>query len=89
MPLIEYQCSVCNNIDERLEFGDEMDEEHYCSKCNGLMSRIVSLCKFKLVYNNKLDSCSWGSEGYASSQYWREYNAARGRGEDVKPAGED
>ena len=89
MPLHDYECNECGSIDERLEFGKEMDKEHYCSKCNRLMSRIVSLCKFKLVYNNKTDTCSWGNEGYASSQYWREYKKARERGEDVKPAGED
>jgi len=33
--------------------------------------------------------CSWGNEGYSSSHYWDAYRAARARGEDVKPAGED
>ena len=89
MPLFEYECMECGNVDERLEFGDEMEQEHFCSECNGLASRIVSNCKFKLVYNNRTDVCSWGSEGYASSHYWDEYKAAKERGEKVKPAGED
>jgi hypothetical protein len=89
IPLFEYRCNLCNNVDERLEFGTEMEADHYCSLCEGLASRIVSQCKFELKYNNKTDMCSWGSEGYASSHYWDEYKAARARGENVKPAGED
>jgi len=89
VPLYEYKCKVCDNIDEKLEFGSEMDQDHYCSKCGKPSDRIVSLNKFKLVYNNKTDLCSWGNEGYASSQYWKDYKAARERGEKVKPAGAD
>lgn len=89
MPIFEYRCTECDNVDERLEFGKEIDEKHYCSKCNGESKRIVSKNRFKLVYNNKTDMCSWGSEGYASSQYWRDYKAAKERGENVKPYGED
>jgi putative FmdB family regulatory protein len=89
MPLFEYRCSVCNNVDEKLEFGNEMEQEHFCSLCDGASNRIVSMGRFELKYNNKTDICSWGNEGYASSQYWNAYKAARARGEDVKPAGED
>ena len=89
MPLFEYICTSCDNIDEKLEFGDEMEQEHFCSKCNKPSKRIVSRSRFELKYNNKTDCCSWGGEGYASSQYWNAYKAARSRGEDVKPAGED
>lgn len=86
MPIMEYRCEKCDNIDERLEFGTEMDEEHYCSKCNGLASRIVSKCKFELKYNNKVDCCDWNGN---SSHYWDAYKKAREDGQDVKPSGED
>ena len=89
MPLFEYRCSVCNNVDEKLEFGKEMDQKHVCSKCNKPSEKIVSASRFELIYNNKTDMCSWGGEGYASSQYWNSYKAAKARGENVKPAGED
>jgi len=89
VPLFEYECAECGNIDERLEFGSEMEQDHYCSKCGKTSDRIVSKNHFKLIYNNKTDLCSWGYDGYASSQYWRDYKAAKARGEDVKPAGED
>jgi putative FmdB family regulatory protein len=89
MPIYEYVCSSCGNYEERLEFGSEVDREHVCPSCNKQMDRIVSQCRFKLIYNNKTDVCSWGNEGYASSQYWKAYKEAKARGEDVKPAGED
>ena len=86
MPLFEYRCNLCNNVDERLEFGTEMEADHYCSLCEGLASRIVSQCKFELKYNNKTDLCDW--EGN-SSHYWDDYKKARENGQNVKPAGED
>jgi len=90
MPIFEYRCTICNNVDERLEFGKEEEEQdHFCSKCEKPSERIVSRSKFELKYNNKTDLCSWGNEGYASSHYWDDYRAARERGEKVKPAGED
>ena len=86
IPLFEYRCNLCNNVDERLEFGTEMEADHYCSLCEGLASRIVSQCKFELKYNNKTDLCDW--EGN-SSHYWDDYKKARENGQNVKPAGED
>ncbi len=41
---------------------------------------------FELKYDNKKDMCDWNGE---TSQYWRAYNDAKARGENVKPADED
>jgi len=83
VPLFEYKCKVCNNIDEKLEFGKEMEQDHFCSKCGKPSERIVSLPKFKLEYNPKRDICDWQGN---TSMYWKDVKAARERGEDVKPA---
>lgn len=89
LPLYDYLCMKCGHNEERLEFGEEIDKEHMCPECKNVMDRTVSLCSFKLVYNNKTDSCAWGNEGYASSHYWDAYKKARAEGQDVKPYGED
>jgi putative FmdB family regulatory protein len=86
MPLYEYVCDNCGHYEERLEFGSEVDREHVCPSCKTEMNRLVSLCKFKLEYNNKTDICDWNGN---SSHYWNDYKEAKARGEDVKPAGED
>lgn len=84
MPIREYRCLECDNIDERLELDGEKSNP-LCSKCNGKTERIVSLCGFKLEYDPKKDSCSWGNEGYASSHYWDAVKKQREEGKDVKP----
>jgi hypothetical protein len=52
-----------------------------------VMNRIYTKFNYKLIYNNKTDMCSWGIDGYASSQYWKNIKEARERGEDVKSPG--
>jgi len=89
IPIFEYECKTCNKKIEKLEFGEEMEMDHFCPECKGLMKRIISETRFELKYNNKKDCCSWGKDGYASSKYWDAYKSARARGEKVKPAGED
>ncbi len=86
MPLYEYICEACEHKEERLEFGEEINREHICPQCGRKMDRIVSLCKFKLEYNNKTDLCDWQGN---TSQYWRAYKEAKSEGKDVKPYGED
>jgi len=86
VPIYEYVCGKCNEMVEKLEFGYEMDQVHSCPKCGSDMKRIVSRNHFKLVYNNKTDFCDWQGN---SSLYWKDYKAAKERGENVKPAGEE
>jgi len=33
---------------------------------------------FELKYNNRTDICSWGGDGYASSQYWNKIKGSGG-----------
>ena len=87
MPIYEYICKDCEVLDERIEFGEEIDAPHPCPECGKEMSRMIpSKMSFKLVYNNKTDICSWGHEGYESSRYWDAYKKAKAEGKDVKPA---
>jgi putative FmdB family regulatory protein len=86
IPLYEYVCDNCGHYEERLEFGSEVDREHACPSCKTEMNRLVSLCKFKLEYNNKTDICDWNGN---SSHYWDDYKKAKSEGQDVKPFGED
>jgi putative FmdB family regulatory protein len=86
IPLYDYKCE-CGFIEEKLEFGEEIEQPHPCPKCGKEMERLSpKKVSFKLKYNNKTDMCSWGNEGYDSSRYWDEYKKAKERGEDVKPA---
>jgi putative FmdB family regulatory protein len=89
MPMWDYTCEKCGNVVEVLILKRDKNLEVKCD-CGNKMKRIFpNKTSFKLVYNNKTDMCSWGYEGYASSQYWRDYKAAKERGENVKPAGAD
>ena len=90
MPLYEYSCKECDYVEEKIEFGEEIDSPHPCPKCGKEMKReFPSKMNFKLVYNNKTDVCSWGYDGYNSSQYWKDVNKARAEGKDVKPSNEN
>jgi putative FmdB family regulatory protein len=86
MPIYEYRCVDCGNVDEKLEFGSEVNKEHFCSSCGKPSDRIVSKCRFELVYNNKTDMCDWQGN---TSMYWNDYKKSKENGEKVKPAGED
>jgi len=86
MPLYEYTCEGCGYYNEKLEFGDEANQQHPCPICERELVRIVSPCTFKLEYNNKTDMCDWRGN---TSHYWDEYKKAKAEGNDVKPHGED
>lgn len=80
--IFDVQCQECDFIEEI--FKDDEQDFPICSECGGKTKRIYTSMNFKLVYNNKTDSCSWGDHGYASSQYWNNVKDARANGENVK-----
>lgn len=86
MPLIDIICWDCKIIKEdvRLKYDEQVTET--CPDCGKTMTKKVAFGSFELKYNNKTDMCDWAGE---TSQYWKAFNEARGRGEDVKPADED
>jgi hypothetical protein len=83
--LCDVVCFDCKVIKEdvRLEYQEEPTD--ICPRCSKPMTRKPAFGSFELKYNNKTDMCDWTGE---TSQYWRSFNEARSRGENVKPADE-
>ena len=82
MPIYDLYCpvSACGyEIQDRILNVDEDNGE--CPECGEGLKRFCGCKSFKLVYNNKTDICDW--EGN-TTQYYRHYNEAKERGENVK-----
>lgn len=85
--LYDYQCAKCEKVTELFVTRKESENPIYCPFCSVPMERLFPMKgSFKLVYNNKTDSCGWSCDNYESSQYWKAYKEAKERGENVKPA---
>jgi len=69
MPVYDLRCKTCNDIEERI-LGIE-DEIPKCEKCGSKRERMCNCTHFELKYNSKTDMCSWGNEGYATTQRYR------------------
>ncbi|MFA5026034.1 MAG: zinc ribbon domain-containing protein [Candidatus Shapirobacteria bacterium] len=88
MPLFDLCCTKCGEEIEDKWLGCDEDPG-VCEFCEGKLTKVPG-GHFKLVYNNKTDMCSWGNEGYASSQYWKAVKEARDNGNrNVKGINED
>lgn len=88
MSLLDLVCTKCGHdvIDVWLKADEDPGQ---CEVCKGELRRVPG-GHFKLLYDNKKDSCSWGNEGYASSQYWKVVKEARDNGvRNVKGINED
>lgn len=86
VPIYQYKCEECEFIDERLEFGEEIEAPHPCPKCNKEMERIMpTTMNFRLRSNNKTDICGWSDSGYETNRYWEDVNKERAKGKDVQP----
>jgi len=81
--IICHECKIIKQ-DVWLAYGEKPEE--VCPECKKPMKKKVSFGSFELKYNNKTDMCDWTG---ATSQYWRAFNEAKGRGENVKPGDED
>lgn len=71
--LADFICPKCKKMfEDKVVFeGDEI----ICDECDTLCEKLVSLdATFRLKYDNKTDKVTWGAEGYAESQYYREYD---------------
>lgn len=67
----------------------KLDEKYPCPECGVEMLNKCQCHSFKLCYDPKKDTVGWSHDGYATTQYWKDYKAAKARGEKVKPAGSD
>ena len=86
MPLFDLVCGECKILKEDVMLKSMEAPSTKCPECGLLMKKKPDFGSFELKYNNKTDMCDWAGE---TSQYWKDFKAAKGRGEDVKPSGED
>lgn len=81
MPIFDFLCEECNNQFDSIE--KQSVKSIKCPKCEGKANRIFPTKgpKFDLKYNPKSDICDWDGN---TSQYYRLYNEAKDRGENVR-----
>jgi predicted nucleic acid-binding Zn ribbon protein len=79
MILVDLFCPECDSrkIDVFVDMKQPMPK---CDECNAEMKQLISRMSFKLVYDNRNDSCGWSNDGYASSQYWKKIKEDRANG---------
>jgi len=72
MPIYDFKCDVCGIETEKMVSIKE-SENVKCDNCGNIMKKMVSNnMTFNLVYDPKKHVCSWSSEGYATTQRYRE-----------------
>ncbi len=70
MPIFDLKCKNCEDLEEDVILGIN-ERIPDCPSCGDKRVKLCNCSHFKLVYDNKTDICSWGNEGYATSQYHR------------------
>jgi len=76
MAMYDYFCDRCQGYIERIV--KDIDEVIECPVCEKVMKReFPNTMNFKLIFNNKTDMVSWGSEGYTRSRYWDDVKKQR------------
>ena len=60
MPIYEYKCDVCTNIEEQIQRHDV--DEIECPICNNVARRIISLSSFELKGGG------WYKDGYGAKK---------------------
>lgn len=81
MPIYDFTCEVCGEEFDSLQ---KSDVTHiHCPECDGKANRVFPRkpSKFNLSYDPKKDICDWAGN---SSQFYRLYNEAKDRGENVR-----
>lgn len=80
MPLFDFECCKCKKKFESIE-NQEVNE--VTCECGYIAKRIfpTTPANFKLGYNPKTDICDWDGN---TTQYYRQYNEAKDRGENVR-----
>lgn len=86
LKIFDVQCKKCKKITEILIESGEVFPK--CEECGGDTEQVFAKMSFKLKYNPRTDRVGWSWDGYARSQYWKDVDEAKARGEDVMPATE-
>jgi putative FmdB family regulatory protein len=82
MPLYDFECDSCEIRFEYLAMNN-LIRFASCPICSGKCKKVFSAegQRFNLKYNPKTDICDWDGN---RSQYYRLYNEAKDRGENVR-----
>lgn len=88
LKLFDFVCKSCGKEFELLYDNSTETPKCECGSEDLETSFLNFKLNYKLLYNPKTDKVGWANDGYATSQYWRAMDEARGRGEDVIPADE-
>ena len=76
----DWECEHCGEIFEK--WVDSRIKIVTCPKCQGNSYKIITKApSIELKYNPKTDICDWKGN---TSQYYRLYNEAKDRGENVR-----
>lgn len=88
MPVYDVECDKCGKQKEIISIHKYIEDGKELCKCGGKFNIVMSNwnSSFELKYNNKTDMVDWSGN---KSRYWDAYKAAKARGENVKPMGED
>lgn len=80
MPLFDFKCCKCKKEFESIE--NQEVTEVIC-ECGYIAKRVFpkKAANFNLKYNPKTDICDWSGN---TTQYYRKYNEAKERGENVR-----
>ena len=80
MPIYDFKCDCGNEFDNIVRLGTT---SNICSECGRTAYKIFpkKSPRFDLKYNPKSDMVDWDGN---TSQYYRAYNEAKGRGENVR-----
>ena len=84
MPLYEYRCQVCRELEEKIQ-SYSAPTEHDCPKCGlqGGMTRQIS----KVAFN--MSGGGWYAQGYSGSDAIAPGKDAPGSGKDAPGSGKD
>ena len=82
MPIYDFKCQTCNAEFEQL-VANSIIRFAKCPECGMKAKKIFSAegQNFNLKYNPKSDICDWDGN---TTQYYRKYNEAKARGENVR-----
>ena len=73
MPLFDFYCPRCETTKEYILHFHDADIPIFCPKCSmELKKQFPDTFNFILKYDPRKDKVSWGAEGYAETQRYKE-----------------